>query len=184
MGRSRPPHFLFVRQVLPIRRIIQRELQLKDTEVLSYRGANSGPYMAARFRLVSTLGFVALLLVSACGRHHPISADNPRACAALSETMNVQENAFLDRAQAIREQHLLLREYDRQMIEALTQRRTELQATSLTDVPQIDEVAGCSGQPLEDIRRHVKEEVGNIQANLHTLRRALRSDPVGVFIDP
>ena len=85
--------------------------------------------------------------------------------------------------QAIRAQHVSLREYDRQIIAAMTERRTALQSTTLTEMSVTEEIAGCSGKPLEDLRRRAQQEIVNLRAFLNDFNRALKSDPEGLFID-
>jgi hypothetical protein len=97
--------------------------------------------------------------------------------------MTNAESNFLVRAKAIREQHLLLQEYDRQMIAALTLRRAEIASTSLMELSVSEEIAGCSGRQLDELRRQAREEMSSLQTYLSTLTRALRDDPQGVFVD-
>jgi hypothetical protein len=97
--------------------------------------------------------------------------------------MMAAEKTFLERAKTIRDQHLLLQDYDRQMIAALTARRNEIEATSLMEMSVSDEIAGCSGKPLENLRWEAREEMSSLQSYLNEFQRALRSDPDGVFID-
>ena len=59
------------------------------------------------------------------------SAANTAACSVLSKSLTDQEQGFVARAQAIRAGHVLLQDYDRQMIAAITERRAALQATKL-----------------------------------------------------
>jgi len=59
----------------------------------------------------------------------------------LSRNIGNQENSFVIRVQTIRGQHILMREYDRQMIAVLEQRRAAIQAAVLTDASLEEGVA-------------------------------------------
>jgi len=118
-----------------------------------------------------------------CGTHGPSQQEVARSCEDLSVRMMAAEKTFLERAKTIRDQHLLLQDYDRQMIAALTARRNEIEATSLMEMSVSDEIAGCSGKPLENLRWEAREEMSSLQSYLNEFQRALRSDPDGVFID-
>jgi len=69
------------------------------------------------------------------------------------------------------------------MIAMITDRRTALQATKLTELSVSDEISGCSGQPLDDLRHRAQQELANLRSYLNDFNRALKTDPDGVFID-
>ena len=123
------------------------------------------------------------VLSGACSSPKRDAAANSAACSALSKALTDQEQLFITQAQSIRTQHLLLLDYDRRMITAITDRRTALQATKLTELSVSDDVAGCSGQELDDLRRRAQEEMSNLRDFLKDFNRALKTDPQGVFID-
>jgi len=101
----------------------------------------------------------------------------------LAQTIADQENTFVARAQLIRGQHILLQDYDRQMIALLTERRNSIESTVLTDASADEGVSGCFGQQLESLRVEAFQEMVLLQKHLNTFRRDLREDPAGVFID-
>ena len=101
----------------------------------------------------------------------------------LAQTIADQENTFVARAQLIRGQHILLQDYDRQMIAVITERRDVLLATKLTELSVSDEVDGCSGKQLDDLRYRAQEELANLRSYLKDFNLALKTDPEGVFID-
>jgi hypothetical protein len=94
-----------------------------------------------------------------------------------------QETAFVDRVQAIRSRHILLQDYDRQMIAVLDARRKTIQSTLLTEASVDEGVSGCSGKPLEEIRLNAIQEMARLQTFINDFRRSIREDPEGVFID-
>ena len=128
---------------------------------------------------------LALLTVTLAGCSS--AAQGPQvespACKELAKTIANQQQAFVARVKAIRAQHIYMQEYDRQMIAAITERRTALQSTTLTEMSVTEDVAGCSGQTLEDMRRRAQQEIVNMRAFLNDFNRALKSDPEGVYID-
>jgi hypothetical protein len=105
------------------------------------------------------------------------------ACDTLSKALTDQEQSFVTQAQSIRAEHVVLQDYDRQMISAITNRRAALQATKLTELSVSDEVAGCSGEQLDDLRSRAQAEMANLRDFLKDFNRALKTDPEGVFID-
>jgi hypothetical protein len=114
------------------------------------------------------------------GPHKPAKA---AACGALERSMADEEKSFVARARAIRAEHVLLQEYDRQMIAAITQRRAALQATGLAELSVTEEVGGCSGTRLDDLRYRAQQEMANLRDFLNDFNRALKTDPEGLFID-
>ena len=93
--------------------------------------------------------------LGACSSPKRDAAANTAACNALSKTLADQEQIFVTQAQTIRAEHVVLTE----------------------------EVAGCSGQQLEDLRRRAQEEMSNLRDYLKDFNRALKTDPDGVYID-
>src|SRR5580698_7458155 len=85
----------------------------------------------------------------ACAGPKRDTAATAAACDALSKALTDQEQIFVTQAQSIRAEHVVLQDYDRQMISAITKRRAALQATKLTELSVSDEVAGCSGEQLD-----------------------------------
>lgn len=112
------------------------------------------------------------------------SASRPTAaCTALTQQLIHHQETFLTQARAIRGEHIFLREYDRQMVAAITSWLKTLQSTSLTALGVEEEVAGCSGEDLSELRREAHEEMQILLAYLKAFRRALKWDPDGVYID-
>lgn len=101
----------------------------------------------------------------------------------LSQSMASQENTFVARALAIRKTRILLVDYDRQMIELITQRRQAIQSALLTDASADAGVSGCSGQKLQDMRLAAEQQMFQLQGFLNTFRRGLQEDPGGVYVD-
>ena len=129
---------------------------------------------------------VGLLVLAAqcdCARSHAQTQHVAEACGILAQSMANQESTFVARAQAIRGTHILLRDYDSQMIALLDERCAAIRSTLLTDSSADEGVAGCSGQQLEDLRKEALQETNRLQSFLNTFRRALQDDPAGVFID-
>jgi hypothetical protein len=123
------------------------------------------------------------VVLTGCSSPRQETPENSAACSALSKTLTDQEQAFVARAQAIRAEHVLLQDYDRQMIAEITERRNVLQATKLTELSVSDEVEGCSGKQLDDLRYRAQQELANLRSYLNDFNRALKTDPAGVFID-
>jgi len=155
-------------------------------------GQPTGLNMATSIRLRSSVhlrwlrrapGFLALAVLAGCSSPRQSSQSAPEACARLSQTLVDEKMAFVARVKAIRDQHLLVRDYDRQMIAALNQRRAALESTSLTELSVSEEIFGCSGEQLGDLRREAHEEMTSLQSFLSTFNRALREDTSEVYID-
>lgn len=97
--------------------------------------------------------------------------------------MTDQEQDFVSRVQEIRAEHLFIRDYDRRMIAAISDRRAALQATKLTELSVTEEVGGCTGTQLDDLRSRAQQEMANLRDFLNDFNRALKTDPAGVYID-
>jgi hypothetical protein len=139
-----------------------------------------------QMRQISPICCLAIALAIGLGGCSTIpreTAASAAACNVLAKSMADQEDAFVAHAQTIRAQHLLLQDYDREMIAALNGRRKALLATQLTELTVSDEVAGCSGKQLDDLRSRALQELANVRDYLNEFRRALKTDPEGVFID-
>jgi hypothetical protein len=131
------------------------------------------------------LGMGVLVLASLCGcAHTPAHSQHmTEDCDALARKVADEQNSFVTRVKAIREQHILMREYDRQMIDALAVHRTALKSTILTDSSAEEGVGGCAGPRLEQMRREALQEMVRLQGFLDTFRRGLQDDPAETFID-
>ncbi len=131
----------------------------------------------------SAIGILALAMLSGCARPPATPQNVTQACGALAKTVANQETAFVARVQAIRGQHILLRDYDRRMIAVLDARRKAIQSTLLTDASTDEGVSGCSGQSLEELRLNAIQEMTRLQGFINSFRQSIRDDPEGVFID-
>ena len=131
----------------------------------------------------AAIGILALVTLCGCARPARARQDVTRACGALAMTVENQENAFVAHVLAIRSQHILIKDYDRQMIVVLDDRRKEIQATLLTGTSADEGVSGCSGQPLEELRLNAMQEMSRLQSFINNFRHSIREDPEGVFID-
>lgn len=125
----------------------------------------------------------AIAFHCACSRAPADSRSAGEACADLAKVVASQGSTFLARAQEIRGQHILLLDYDRQMIAALNQRREALESTKLTEVNDDSSVSGCSGQPLKELQVQARQELNSLMQYLETFKRAVRQDPDGVYLD-
>jgi len=133
--------------------------------------------------LPSALAFLAVGSLAGCSSQHRSAQNTAEACAQLSKALTDQKVAFLSRVRYIRNQDLLVLDYDRQMIAALNERRAAIEATSLTELSVSDEVSGCSGETLGELQREAHEEMTSLQSFLNTFNRAVKVDPPGQYID-
>jgi hypothetical protein len=124
-----------------------------------------------------------MLVLGACSGPSRNAAANTAACNALAKSLTDQEQSFVTQAQAIRAKHVLLQDYDREMIDAIDARRRAIQATKLTELSVSDVVDGCSGPELDNLRYRAQVEMSNLRAYLNDFNRALKTDPAGIFID-
>ena len=118
-----------------------------------------------------------------CARSQAPVQQTAKACGILAQSLANQESAFVARVRAIRATHILLREYDRQMIALLSERRKTIESALLMGTPADLGVSGCSGQELKDLRLEAQNQMRQLQEFLDTFRQGLREDPEGVFID-
>jgi len=76
-----------------------------------------------------------------------------------------------------------MRDYDQRMIDAITERRNALEATNLIEMSVSEEVAGCSGQPLDDLKRRAQHQLTGMRTYLNEFKQALKTDPADLYID-
>jgi len=129
------------------------------------------------------MGLLALASLYGCARSHPPDGQVSGNCRMLSQAMANQENSFVARVQGIRRTHILLLDYDKQMIALITERRQAIQSQVLAGESADAGVAGCSGQKLQDLRLAAEQQMFQLEGFLNTFRRGLQEDPQGVFID-
>ena len=94
-------------------------------------------------------GLLVLGSLCGCTRSRAQPRQVTETCGTLARSMADQESTFVARAQAIREQHILLQDYDRQMIALLTERRKSIESMLLTAASTDEGASGCSGEQLE-----------------------------------
>ena len=123
------------------------------------------------------------IFLGACSSPSRNAAVNTASCDALAKVFDDQEQAFRTKAQTIRTQHLLLQDYDRQMIDAINAQRKAILATRLTELSVSESIGGCSGPPLVELRSRAHQEMANLRGFLNDFNRALKTDPPGVYID-
>ena len=126
--------------------------------------------------------FLALAYLSGCSRVVPPARSSIAPCTALAASLAEQEAAFVARLKAIRAQHILVRDYDRLMIAALTERRASLRAVLLAE-SQDRNRSGCFGKPLEGLRLDIRQDLADLDGFIRTFNQALKTDSKDVFID-
>jgi hypothetical protein len=84
-------------------------------------------------------------------------------CADLAKAMADQESTFVARIKTIGNWHILVLEYDRQVIAAFTERRAALESTLFTEASVDKGVSGCSGKLLDDLRLKAQQEMIRLQ---------------------
>jgi hypothetical protein len=131
------------------------------------------------------LSSVALLLAAGLGAcHHPgpTPQAEAEACREAQKSLDRAEESFVARAREIRRQHILLVEYDRQMIAALTTYRDQIRAT----LDAGEAVGGtrwrCTGKPLANLKLDQQPKLQRVQGYLVTFERALQQDPPNVYV--
>jgi hypothetical protein len=107
----------------------------------------------------------------------------PDACVILAQSLANREDSFIARARVIRGQHILLRDYDQQMIELLNEQRSAIQSTLLTDATVDEGVSGCYGQQLQAMRIEALQKMSQLQHFIFDFKRGLDEDSPVVFID-
>ena len=131
----------------------------------------------------SAIGSLVLAVLCGCAPSPTNPGNVTQACGTLAMTVTNQETAFVDRLQAIRNQHILVQDYDRQIIAVLDARRKAIQSMLLTDASADEGVSGCSGQLLKELRLNAMQEMALLQGFINDFKKSAREDPEGVFID-
>ena len=133
--------------------------------------------------LTATIPLLLAAALTGCSKN-PEAAEIPSPeCQALAKTVAEQEQQFVNRVKEIRSRHITLQEYDQQMIDAISARRDALQSTTLMAMSVTDEISGCRGKALDDMRRNAQRQIADYRVYITTFKNALRSDPANVYID-
>ena len=127
--------------------------------------------------------FILCAFSSGCAKRAETAELPSPECQALWQTVANQESTFVKRVKDIRSQHLLMREYDQRMIDAITERRDALQSTTLMGMSVSTEIAGCKGKQLEDMQRNAQRQMVDLRVYLGTFKQALKFDPPDTYID-
>jgi hypothetical protein len=135
-------------------------------------------------KILKTLSpILTIALMCGCSRSGPPVRSSDEACSGLAVAITEQEQVFVARVKAIRGQHILLRDYDRLMIAALTDRRSALQSLLRSASSRKGGSSTCSGEPLDDLHLGIQREIGHLDDYIKTFTQALNSDSADKFID-
>ena len=86
------------------------------------------------------------------------------------------------RVKEIRRQHILVVEYDREMIAALTAYRDVMRGLLYDDETSPGSQWRCTGAPLSDLKLAEEPKLERVQRFLGTFERAVREDPSDVYV--
>jgi hypothetical protein len=104
------------------------------------------------------------------------------ACREGQKKLNDAEDAFVERVKKIRSQHLLLVDYDREMIAALTTYRDQMRSVLDADEELFGNRFRCAGQPLADLRLSEQPKLQSVGQYLLSFERALKEDPPDAYL--
>jgi hypothetical protein len=96
--------------------------------------------------------------------------------------LDAAEDTFVERVKGIRKQHILVLDYDRQMIVALTEYRDKMWAVLYAEEAVSGGRLRCSGQPLADLRIDAAPKLERVQHFVGTFQQALRDDPPNTYV--
>jgi len=126
----------------------------------------------------------AILLVLAaglagCSRTEPSPAAVAKACEQIQTKLDAADEAFVNRVREIRSEHILLVDYDRKMIDALSAYRNQVRV--LLDQENSDGIA-CTGKPLAEVKLSENPRLNRVNSYLADFQQALKSDRPDVYV--
>ena len=88
---------------------------MKDRHMTTTRLRSSDSVRYSGF----AIGLLALVSAWGCASSQPPTRHVRESCSALAKSLTAQQNAFTDHLQAVRAEHILMQDYDREMIDLL-----------------------------------------------------------------
>jgi len=92
------------------------------------------------------------------------------------------EDAFVAQVKEIRNRHILVVDYDREMIAALTAYRDRMRNIIDEDEAASGKRWHCTGKPLAELKLDQEPKLERVQGYLLTFRKALVEDPKDVYV--
>jgi len=99
----------------------------------------------------------------------------------MEKRLVTAEDEFTEHARVLREQRMLLVDYDRKMIAELTSYHDKIRTILDEDIPASNG-CHCTGKPLADLKHDTNAKLNSLRGFLSDFRKALRSDAPGVYI--
>lgn len=100
----------------------------------------------------------------------------------MEKALDKSEDAFIARVKAIRNRHILVVDYDQQMIEALSAYRDRMRSILDADESVTGTRWRCEGKPLAELKLDQQPKLDRVQGYLLTFRKALSEDPKDVYV--
>jgi hypothetical protein len=100
----------------------------------------------------------------------------------VQKLLDKAEDTFVTRAKEIRNRHILVVDYDQQMIAALSEYRDRMQSVLDEDEAISGTRWRCTGKPLADLKLDERPKFEKVQGYLLTFEKAVKEDPKDVYI--
>lgn len=96
--------------------------------------------------------------------------------------LDKSEDAFVARVKEIRNRHILVVDYDQEMITALSAYRDRMRSILDADEAVSGTRWRCQGKPLAELKLDQEPKLERVQGYLLTFRKALLEDPKDVYV--
>jgi hypothetical protein len=100
----------------------------------------------------------------------------------MEKMLDKSEDAFIARVKEIRNRHILVVDYDQEMIAALSAYRDRMRRILDADESVTGTRWRCEGKPLAELKLDLQPKLDRVQGYLLTFRKALVEDPKDIYV--
>ena len=128
--------------------------------------------------------FILLLsaVLAGCSQPRLSTQEVAQACQQIQSQLDSADSDFVAHVREIRNEHILLIDYDRKMIEALTSYRNKVH-TILDDQENGRGNIHCSGNQLTEVEHNESARLRRVGLYLIDFERALKQDPPDAYVE-
>jgi hypothetical protein len=145
-------------------------------------GLQSYPELSNGMKRLSWVVVLGMAVSLGCSTPKPNPQGEAAACREVQKMLDKTEDALVNRVKEIRGRRILLVEYDREMIAALTAYRDGMRSILDGDEAVSGTRWHCAGKPLADLRLNQQPKLDRVQGYVLTFQKAVEQDPKDVYV--
>ncbi|HUA58531.1 MAG TPA: hypothetical protein VML19_07250 [Verrucomicrobiae bacterium] len=130
----------------------------------------------AAFAVILTAG------LAGCSQTHLSTQEVAQACQQIQNQLDTADSDFVAHVREIRNEHILLIDYDRKMIGALTGYRNKVRAI-LDEQENGRGSIHCIGDQLTEVEHNESPRLRRVGSYLIDFERALKQDPPNAYVE-